>query len=56
MTAPLMSRWLTVAAFMLPIMAVSTPGEAQDVKTFYSGKTLKILVGLPPGGGTICVE
>ena len=49
MMAPLMSRWLVVAAFMLPIMA--TPSAAQDIKTFYSGKTLRILVGLPPGGG-----
>ena len=24
---------------------------AEDAKTFYSGKTLKLLVGLPPGGG-----
>src|SRR2546425_6511363 len=51
MTAPLMSRWLTIAAFMLPIIAMPTRGEAQDVKGFYSGKTLRILVGLPPGGG-----
>jgi tripartite-type tricarboxylate transporter receptor subunit TctC len=51
MMAPLMSRWLTIAALMLPIMAMPTPGEAQDAKTFYAGKTLRILVGLPPGGG-----
>ncbi len=51
MTASLMSRWLTIAAFVLPIMTMPTRGEAQDIKTFYSGKTLRILVGLPPGGG-----
>src|SRR5256886_16680799 len=51
MTAPLMSRWLPVAAFMLPIMAMPTRGEAQDIRTFHSGKTLRIIVGLPPGGG-----
>jgi len=51
MTAALMSRWLTIAALMLPIIAMPARGEAQDVKSFYSGKTLRILVGLPPGGG-----
>src|SRR3954469_7978292 len=51
MMAPLMSRWLTVAALMLPITVMPAPGQAQDIKTFYSGKTLRILVGLPPGGG-----
>src|SRR5207247_2725367 len=25
--------------------------QAQDAKSFYAGKTLKIIVGLPPGGG-----
>jgi tripartite-type tricarboxylate transporter receptor subunit TctC len=29
----------------------SHPAPAEDVATFYTGKTLKILVGLPPGGG-----
>src|SRR5690242_4028797 len=51
MTAALMSRWLTIVALILPIMATSMRAEAQDVKTFYSGTTLRILVGLPPGGG-----
>jgi tripartite-type tricarboxylate transporter receptor subunit TctC len=51
MTAPLISRWLTVAALMLPVLATPTPAAAQDVKAFYAGKTLRILVGLPPGGG-----
>ena len=33
-------------------MPTSTRGRsAQDVKGFYTGKTLRILVGLPPGGG-----
>jgi tripartite-type tricarboxylate transporter receptor subunit TctC len=50
MTAALMSRWL-IAALMLAIVAVPTRGDAQDVKSFYTGKTLRILVGLPPGGG-----
>jgi len=51
MTAPLMSRWLTVVALVLPILAPPTRAAAQDVKAFYTGKTLRILVGLPPGGG-----
>src|SRR5438270_11600349 len=36
----------------LAVLASSTvPMHAQDAKTFYAGKTLKIIVGLPPGGG-----
>jgi tripartite-type tricarboxylate transporter receptor subunit TctC len=42
------------AAAALPFIAaalVVTPAPAQDAKTFYPGKTLRIIVGLPPGGG-----
>jgi tripartite-type tricarboxylate transporter receptor subunit TctC len=34
------------------LLVLSTPAShAQDVKTFYTGKTIKLFVGLPPGGG-----
>ncbi len=29
----------------------SVTGSAQDAKTFYAGKQIKLIVGLPPGGG-----
>jgi tripartite-type tricarboxylate transporter receptor subunit TctC len=37
------------AAALLAV-SVQTP-HAEDVKTFYTGKTIKLFVGLPPGGG-----
>ena len=37
------SHWLSLCA--------SARRTAQDAKSFYAGKTLKIIVGLPPGGG-----
>jgi tripartite-type tricarboxylate transporter receptor subunit TctC len=43
-----------VAASALAVVALlpcATVGNAQDVKSFYAGKTLKLIVGLPPGGG-----
>src|SRR5271169_740940 len=42
-----------VAAVGLLVLfaAVSAPAHAQGAKPFFSGKTLKIIVGLPPGGG-----
>jgi tripartite-type tricarboxylate transporter receptor subunit TctC len=34
------------------LLALSAPAShGQDVKTFYTGKTIKLFVGLPPGGG-----
>jgi tripartite-type tricarboxylate transporter receptor subunit TctC len=33
------------------VAAVSLPAHAQDAQTFYAGKTIKLIVGLPPGGG-----
>jgi tripartite-type tricarboxylate transporter receptor subunit TctC len=37
------------------LLALATPASAQDAASlaasFYAGKTLKIIVGLPPGGG-----
>jgi tripartite-type tricarboxylate transporter receptor subunit TctC len=39
-------------ALALAVLWLWAPAaRAQDVKTFYAGKTLKIIVGLPPGGG-----
>src|SRR6266511_5436048 len=41
-------RWFYAAA----LLALSSHDlHAEDVKTFYTGKTIKLLVGLPPGGG-----
>jgi len=41
-------RWFYTAA----LLALSSHDlHAEDVKTFYTGKTIKLLVGLPPGGG-----
>jgi tripartite-type tricarboxylate transporter receptor subunit TctC len=33
------------------LAALITPAVAQDAASFFAGKTLKIIVGLPPGGG-----
>jgi tripartite-type tricarboxylate transporter receptor subunit TctC len=42
------AKWLgPVAALFLSIF----PAGAQNVASFYSGNTLKVVVGLPPGGG-----
>jgi tripartite-type tricarboxylate transporter receptor subunit TctC len=48
MTPSSLSRWL--GAFVLLVLPAQ-PSNAEDVKTFYTGKTIKLLVGLPPGGG-----
>src|SRR5215831_11890241 len=40
-----------LAVFALAAMAHSGAKGADDGKSFYSGKTLKIIVGLPAGGG-----
>jgi tripartite-type tricarboxylate transporter receptor subunit TctC len=33
------------------VAALAFPATAQDASSFYAGKTIKIIVGLPPGGG-----
>jgi len=50
--------WLRRLAFLHRLLCAATlllllvKGlHAEDVKTFYTGKTIKLLVGLPPGGG-----
>ena len=39
------------AQTLLAVLLSASPLPAQDAKSFYAGKTLKIIVGLPPGGG-----
>jgi tripartite-type tricarboxylate transporter receptor subunit TctC len=51
-----MRRLACRRCFMIPfaVAALSwsvSSGKADDAKSFYAGKTLKIIVGLPPGGG-----
>ena len=43
----------SVSLLLAPIAlaALAGPAHAQDAKAFYVGKTLKLIVGLPPGGG-----
>ena len=41
-------RWS--AAVLLLALSLHAP-RAEDVKSFYAGKTIKLFVGLPPGGG-----
>ena len=48
---PFVSRLLAVSALALLALPAARPSVAQDAKSFYAGKTLKIIVGLPPGGG-----
>jgi tripartite-type tricarboxylate transporter receptor subunit TctC len=44
---PLFSAAIPLFALCLPTSAAN----AQDAQSFYAGKTLKLIVGLPPGGG-----
>lgn len=39
------------AAALLPFGLAVAPSAAQDAQSFYAGKTIKLIVGLPPGGG-----
>jgi tripartite-type tricarboxylate transporter receptor subunit TctC len=39
------------AAMCIAPLFLSLPGSAQAQDSFYAGKTLKIIVGFPPGGG-----
>ena len=49
----LSSRQFLVASALAVagLLVLSADGKAEDAKSFYAGKTLKIIVGLPPGGG-----
>jgi tripartite-type tricarboxylate transporter receptor subunit TctC len=45
-------RWFVAPALAIAVLLpLTSVGQAEDAKTFYTGKTLKIIVGLPPGGG-----
>src|SRR5947208_2086759 len=39
------------ALALFAVLATAGAAPAQDARGFYAGKTLKIIVGLPPGGG-----
>jgi tripartite-type tricarboxylate transporter receptor subunit TctC len=45
------SRCCILAAAIFALSASSIATRADDVADFYAGKTLKLIVGLPPGGG-----
>ena len=47
----MVDRRRLLAMLALAAAAHSTANGAEDAKSFYSGKTLKIIVGLPAGGG-----
>lgn len=42
------AKWLAPLAALIVVIPAA---HAQDAGSFYAGKTLKIIVGLPPGGG-----
>jgi tripartite-type tricarboxylate transporter receptor subunit TctC len=45
-------RWFVGPVFAIAVLLPLTSiGKAEDAKAFYTGKALKIIVGLPPGGG-----
>src|SRR5258705_9694756 len=45
-------QYFTASALaVVGLLLTATISKAEDVKSFYTGKTLKIIVGLPPGGG-----
>src|SRR6266849_1539169 len=39
------------ALALVVVFSLSSPTSAQDTKPFFAGKTLRLIVGLPPGGG-----
>jgi hypothetical protein len=50
--SPSRSRLATPAAVALLALGVlAGPSNAQEALSFYAGKTIKLIVGLPPGGG-----
>src|SRR5204863_215061 len=48
---PAMAARIAWAVLAFAVVAHSSASTADDAKTFYAGKTLKIIVGLPAGGG-----
>jgi tripartite-type tricarboxylate transporter receptor subunit TctC len=50
--SPSRRRLATAAAVALLALGVQAgPSNAQEALSFYAGKTIKLIVGLPPGGG-----
>ena len=49
----LIFRWVPAFAGTSGLLfaALTNPAAAEDAASFFAGKTLKIIVGLPPGGG-----
>jgi tripartite-type tricarboxylate transporter receptor subunit TctC len=45
-----MSQSVAATALLLAVLALPA-SAAEDAQAFYAGKTLKLIVGLPPGGG-----
>ena len=46
----MLSRLLTVLTTLIALASVG-PGRTADAQSFYEGKTIRIIVGLAPGGG-----
>src|SRR6266567_3184403 len=44
-------RLLATAIPLLTPWLITSPANAQNAQSFYAGKILKLIVGLPPGGG-----
>jgi tripartite-type tricarboxylate transporter receptor subunit TctC len=44
-------RLTAIAAAALLVGLPVVPAAAQDAQSYYAGKTIKLIVGLPPGGG-----
>jgi tripartite-type tricarboxylate transporter receptor subunit TctC len=47
----MIARWRALAIIAFAAATYSTGHGADDAKSFYSGKSLKVIVGLPAGGG-----
>ena len=48
---PVFAGTCGILAVAIPALAIVDPASAEDAASFFAGKTLKIIVGLPPGGG-----
>jgi tripartite-type tricarboxylate transporter receptor subunit TctC len=44
-------RLAAAAILLMGLSGAATNADAEDAQPFYAGKTLKLIVGLPPGGG-----
>ena len=50
-SSPCRGRLSAAAAIALLALGLPAHSIAQDAPSFYAGKTIKLIVGLPPGGG-----